>query len=411
MTALHFTKLFSRPSLRNGLLLILIGLACFAPTRTVFAVIPAPDGGYPGNNTAEGISALLVLTSGVSNTAVGFETLKANGTGSYNTANGANAANDNRGAQNTATGSGTLDGSFPGSYNTANGCGALVGNGSDNTAFGRGALTVRLASENTAVGVSALANNGRGIQNTAVGVRALNDDFGRGHNNIGLGYEGGVVAGVSYNIEIGTRGGADNYTTRIGDEQPRTFIAGISGTAVVGDTVVVNGNGRLGTATSSARFKEEIEPMDKASEALFVLKPVSFQYNRDMRGTPQFGLIAEEVAKVDPDLVTRDHKGEIQGVRYESVNAMLLNEFLKQHTAFLEAQHKVQEQQAAIRRLRSTVAQQQEDFQATIEQLTKRAHEQALQIQKISAQLEANGFATGRSRVGGQAPQIVSSNQ
>ena len=162
-----------------------------------------------------------------------------------------------------------LDGSFNGSYNTATGYGALVGFGSDNTAIGRAALTVRAnASENTAVGVSALANNGRGTQNTAVGVKALNDDFGRNHNNIGLGYEGGIVTGVFYNIEIGTRGGADNYSIRIGDGQTRTFIAGISDTAVAGDTVVVNGNGRLGTATSSSRFKKKIKPMDKTSEAI-----------------------------------------------------------------------------------------------------------------------------------------------
>jgi len=381
----------------HGLLLRLVVLACFAllATPKAFAVSPAPDGGYPGNNTAEGTSALSPLTSGISNTAVGFEALYLITTGSYNTANGADALRHNGGAQNTGTGSSTLTGLTAGSYNTANGYGALIGNGSNtsnNTAIGNRALTVlSSASENTAAGNSALANNGRGTQNTAVGVRVLNRDFGRGHNNIGLGYEAGLDAGAAYFIEIGTRGGADNYTIRIGDGQTRTFIAGISGVPIVGDTVVVNGNGRLGTATSSARFKKEIKPIDKASEATLALKPVSFQYKNDPEETPQFGLIAEEVAKVNPDLVTRDRKGEIYSVRYEAVNAMLLNEFLRQHKALLEQQRKVQEQQAAMAQLKSTVAQQQKDLQATVEQLTKRAHEQASQIQKVSAELAANG--------------------
>ena len=141
--------------------------------------------------------------------------------------------------------------------------------------------------------------------------------------------------------------------------------------------------------------------MDEASEAILGLKPVSFQYKSDPTGTRQFGLIAEEVAKVNPDLVVRDRNGEIYSVRYEAVNAMLLNEFLNQHEAFLEAQRKVQEQQAAIMQLKSTVAQQQKDFQATVEQLTKRAREQASQIQKVSAQLAANS----------QTPQMVGNNQ
>jgi hypothetical protein len=407
MTALHFTESIGRSPLRYGLLLKLVMLACSAlsPAREASAVSPAPDGGYPGNNTAEGTSALSPLTSGISNTAVGFEALYLITTGSYNTANGADALRHNRGAQNTGTGSSTLTGLTVGSYNTANGYGALIGNGSNtsnNTAIGNRALTVlSSASENTVVGVSALASNGRGTQNTAVGFKALDRDFGRGHNNIGLGYEAGIDAGVSYNIETGTRGGYDNYTTRIGDGQTRTFMAGISGTAVVGDTVVVNGNGRLGTATSSARFKKEIRPIDKASEATLAFKPVSFQYKSDTKATPQFGLIAEEVAKVNPDLVTRDREGEIYSVRYEAVNAMLLNEFLKQHQALLEEQRKVQEQQATITRLKSAVTQQQKDFQEEVAQLTARLDEQASQIQGVSAQFEASK----------QTPQMVSDNQ
>ena len=151
--------------------------------------------------------------------------------------------------------------------------------------------------------------------------------------------------------------------------------------------------------------------MNNASEAIFALKPVSFQYKSDPKGTRQFGLIAEDAAKVNPDLVSRDRNGEIYSVRYEAVNAMLLNEFLKQHKAFLEEQRKVQERQAAITQLQSTVAQQQKDFPASVEQLTRRLDEQASQIQKVSEQVKVNRFATGRIRDGGQVPQIVSNDQ
>jgi Chaperone of endosialidase len=272
-------------------------------------------------------------------------------------------------------------------------------------------------SENTAVGVSALANNDGGSQNTAVGFKALLNNMD-GTHNIALGHEAGINVGGGFsnsrsnNIEIGNAGDFfDNNTIRIGDVQTRTFIAGISGAPVVGDTVVVDANGQLGTATSSARFKKEIKPMDKASEAILALKPVSFQYKSDPNGTRQFGLIAEEVANLNPDLVTRDRNGEIYSVRYEAVNAMLLNEFLKQHKAFLEEQRKVEEQQAAITQLQSSVVQQQKDFPATVEQLTGRLDEQASQIQKVSAQVKVTRFATGRIRDGGQVPEMASNNQ
>jgi hypothetical protein len=155
-----------------------------------------------------------------------------------------------------------------------------------------------------------------------------------------------------------------------------TFIAGISGTAVVGDTVVVDANGQLGTATSSARFKKDIRPMDKTSEAILGLKPVSFQYKSDSKGTPQFGLIAEDVAKVNQDLVVRDRKGEIYSVRYEAVNAMLLNEFLKAH-------RRIEEQDKRI------------------EQLTAQLKEQGALIQKVNDKVELNR----------PAPQTVLNNQ
>jgi hypothetical protein len=150
---------------------------------------------------------------------------------------------------------------------------------------------------------------------------------------------------------------------------------------------VVDGNGQLGTATSSVRFKKNIEPMENASEAILALKPVSFQYKSDSEGTPQFGLIAEEVAKVNPDLVVRDRKGEIYSVRYEAVNAMLLNEFLKEH-------RKVHEQEATIAELKSAMAQQ-------MEAVTARLKDHDAQIQKVSVQIELNK----------PAPQTVLNNQ
>jgi hypothetical protein len=417
MTTLHLQKSIGRSPLRFGFVLITFGLACFALAAApkAFAVTPAPDGGYAGNNTAEGTSALFSLTSGVSNTAVGYQALYRTTTGGYNTATGFWALfNNTTGAQNTATGSSALFSNTNGNYNTADGGNALYSNttGSDNTATGLRALFGNTTgSENTAVGVSALASNGDGSQNTAIGYKALKANIG-GNHNIALGHEAGInVGGLNNprdnNIEIGNAGDFfDDATIRIGDVQTRTFIAGISGTAVTGSPVVVDANGQLGTATSSARFKKEIKPMDKASEAILKLKPVSFQYKSDPTGTRQFGLIAEEVAKVNPDLVTRDRQGEIYSVRYEAVNAMLLNEFLKEHKAFVEEQRKMQEQQAAITQLKSTVAQQEKDFPAAVDQLTKRLDQQAAQIQKVSAQV-----ATGRIRDGGQVPQMVSNSQ
>jgi hypothetical protein len=158
-----------------------------------------------------------------------------------------------------------------------------------------------------------------------------------------------------------------------------TYVAGISGTAVVGDAVVVDSNGQLGTVASASRFKKEIKPTDKASEGILDLKPVTFLYKSDSKGTPQFGLIAEEVAEVNPDLVVRDRDGEIYSVRYEAVNAMLLNEFLKEH-------RKNEEQEKTIAELKSGMT----VLAATVK-------EQAAQIQKVSAQLESSK----------PAPQVV----
>jgi hypothetical protein len=283
------------------LVFIALALACFTLSTTVRAVDPPPDGGYPNQNTAEGENALFSLTTGINNTAVGFRAL----------------FSDINGDNNTAVGWFALQRNTDGLANTATGADALRNNTTGDA--------------NTAAGVFALFNNSTGLRNTALGTESLKRN--NGSDNIAVGYEAGMNIGTGSNtICIGHPGViGDTNTIRIGTTgiQTATFIAGISGTAVVGDAVVVDANGQLGTATSSARFKKQIKPMDKTSEAILALKPVSFQYKCDSKGTPQFGLIAEEVAKVNPDLVVHDRNGEIYSVRYEAVNAMLLNEFLK----------------------------------------------------------------------------------
>jgi len=225
---------------------------------------------------------------------------------------------------------------------------------------------------------------------------------------------GSRLAAGSNNIDIGNVGvGGESATIRIGAAQTKTFMTGIRGkTTGIADAipVLVDSAGQLGTMSSSRRFKNEIKPMNNTSEAVLALRPVTFHYNSDKRDTPQFGLIAEEVAAVNPNLVVRDDKGEIYTVRYDAVNAMLLNEFLKEH-------RKVEDQQTTIADLKSTVAQQRRDLQATIAQLTARFDDQASQIRKVSAQLaaaspsrgglEANKFAAGRIRGDKPAPHVV----
>ena len=227
-------------------------------------------------------------------------------------------------------------------------------------------------SYNTANGVSALESNTEGIGNTAVGYQALLQNTGSG--NIALGYRAGfdLTAGNS-NIYIGSSGvPAEENTIRIGSDQTTTFIKGISATPLVGAVlpVVAATSGQLGVAPSSRRFKKEIKLMESASEAILALKPVTFHYKNDSTGTSQFGLIAEEVAEVNPALVVRDEKGEIYTVRYEAVNAMLLNEFLKEH-------RKVEEQQSTISQLKRGM-----------ETVVTRLKEQDSKIQKVSAELQ-----------------------
>ena len=435
-------------------ILIILMVACITLLPKAQAVVPAPDGGYPGGNTAEGTNALLTLATGTYNTAVGFLSLESNTEGQFNTALGAGALLANvgdpssgAGVDNTATGAGALLSNTTGNSNTANGAFALFSNsiGFANTAIGFEALAVNIdGGANTAVGDGALAGNLDGFDNTAIGSSALFNIHGNGNTAIGsralesndtgggnvaigfaaltsnidgndntaIGFDalslnqhgientalgnltlvnntgsfnvaingGKNLTGGIFNIDIANDGVADeSYTTRIGILQNRCFISGIRGvTTGVPDAinVVIDSAGQLGTVSSSRRFKDEIKPMDQASEAILRLKPVTFHYKSDHTARPQFGLIAEEVAEVNPDLVVRDKNGEIYTVRYDQVNAMLLNEFLKEH-------RKVQ------------------DLQKGMVVLTTQLKEQAAQIQKVSTQLE----------VAKPAPQTVLNSQ
>jgi trimeric autotransporter adhesin len=503
-----------------SLLLIPLVLACFGLSQTAQAVTPAPDGGYPDFNTAEGDDALFSLTTGADNTAVGFAALGLNLVGSDNTAVGAAALLNNTASNNTAIGSLALFNNTDGTRNTATGFAALFSNttvgvnvGSSNTAFGfealvtnttgfentavgsqalrsnattsfntavgnsalqnsmtinntavgwaalqntntgggntatgsqallknedggnnvaigllslfsnihgvgntavgTAALANNLVSNNTAVGVNALASNTSSSNNTAVGANALASGAGgpgsnntavgngalqnvtgvgvtTGHHNIALGNgAGSSVTTGSNNIDIGNNGAAESGTIRIGSaDQTATFMAGISGVNEGSPAAVFinTTTGQLGTTppASSRRFKKEIKPMNHASEAILGFKPVTFQYKSDTTGTPQFGLIAEEVAAVNPDLVIRDEKGDVYSVRYDAVNAMLLNEFLKEHRKNEEQEKTIAELKCGMTALAATVK------------------EQASQIQKVSAQLEMSKTA----------PQVVGNNR
>jgi hypothetical protein len=282
------------------------------------------------NNTAVGGSSLFSNTTGFDNTAIGYQALPANTTGYINIAIGSYAVQDNTtGVQNTAIGG--LSSNTTGSYNTATGSGAL--------AYNTG------ASFNTALGYNALLHNVTGVNNIGLGA-AAGSNLDTGSDNIDIGDEG--HHGEANTIRIGKRG-----------TQTATFIAGISGATVpTGVTVVIDATGHLGTTTSSARFKEEIKPMDKSSEAVLALKPVTFHYKRELDPTcaPQFGLLAEEVAKVDPDLVARDEQGKPYTVRYDAVNAMLLNEFLKERQTVQELKREVTELTAGLHRVNAKLS-------------------------------------------------------
>jgi uncharacterized coiled-coil protein SlyX len=359
-------------------------------------------------NTATGAQTLFNNTTGYSNTASGLQALFGNTTGHENTAIGVSALVSNTsGDQNTASGVSALQKNTTGFGNTASGALALQNNtdGLYNTASGTAALQINTTGDsNTAGGAYALGNNTTGFSNTAAGLEALFSNT-TGTYNTALGTLAGFnLTTGSYNINIGlavSGPAGEANTTRIGNSnQTRTFVSGIYGvTATSGVAVYVNSNGQLGTATSSARFKEDIKPMKDASEAILGLTPVMFRYKHELDpdGVPQFGLVAEEVEKVNPDLVAKDAEGKVYTVRYEAVNAMLLNEFLKAHKKAQDQERKLQDQEATITQLQTMVAKQNATIaqqQKGMEVLTSSLKEQAVQIQKVSARVEANGPGT-----------------
>jgi hypothetical protein len=301
--------------------LIVITLLCpavFVPKAQ--AVVPAPDGGYPNFTTAEGTNALKNLTTGAANTAVGWFSLFGDTTASFN------------------------------------------------TGVGAGTLLFNNADSNTAVGVAALLSNTTGIDNTAVGVSALQANT-IGNFNTALGRNAGVNLDTGIgNVCIGA------FVVGVAGENNTTRIRNIWGQPGGEQAVYVDSNGRLGANTSSRRFKEEIRPMDKASEVIYSLKPVSFRYKTEIEPTRplSFGLIAEDVEQINADLVLRGKDGKVSTVRYEAVNAMVLNEFLKEHRT-------VQEQGATIADLKEEIA-----------DLTRTVKKQAAQIQRVSAKVETS---------------------
>jgi hypothetical protein len=299
-----FAKL---PNMKTSIPLVLVtfALVCFALVQNVQAIVPAPDGGYSGDNTGEGQNALLSLTTGKANTAIGAQTLYMDVDGSYNTAGGHRALHD----------------------------------------------TIDVA--NTATGTAALSNNTTGGLNTANGYRALYSNT-TGRNNVALGQSAGASATTgSGNVYIGA-GMQD-----VAGESDACYIKSIFGqTSATGIPVLINSSNKLGTTTSSQRFKEDIKPMDKASEELLALRPVTFHYKKeiDPAGISQFGLVAEEVEKVNPDPVVRDTEGKPYSVRYDQVNAMLLNEFLKEHCKVEQLEKQVETLTAGLQKVSAQLA-------------------------------------------------------
>ena len=402
------------------LVLSFIILCLMAVAPAAQAVIPPPDGGYPGGNTAEGFNALLNLTTGTFNTAIGWLSLGSETTGTFNTGVGAGTLFRNNGDENTAVGSGAMLSNFSGIQNTATGAFALFSNtgpadnpswpsgiaGSFNTANGDRALfSNTTGSANTAIGAQTLVSNTTGASNIAIGVGALfgntqgifNTALGNsslannttGNGNIALGtFAGSAVTIADSVIAIGAAG--ENVTNSCYIGQIYSNVQPQVGTDP--DLVTINSDGRLGRANvSSRRYKHDIQPMHTASEAIYALKPVSFRYHEqyDRTRTIAFGLIAEEVAEVNPDLVGRNPKGQPESVRYEQVNAMLLNEFLKEHKKVEEQNRKLENQDARIEQQEITIAQ----LKADVETLVARVAEQNSKIQRVSDQVELNKAA------------------
>jgi len=337
--------------------LILIPLLiAFALLQSVYAVVPPPDGGYPGFNTAEGTNALKHLTTGIGNAAVGWSSLLNNTDGSFNTALGVGTLLFNvgdqineHGVKNTAIGAVALLLNTTGYQNTATGFAALENNtiGGGNNAFGYEAL---LNNEdgfaNNAFGWGALSSNTSGEDNNAFGNAALFQSTGSNNTAIGHGAGYNLVTGDG-NVYIGDEVQGENGVSN------STYIRNVYDSITTARQVYVDANNKIGTLASTRRVKDDIESMAKASETILALRPVTFRYKKeiDRYCTPQFGLVAEEVAEINPNLVTRDREGKPETVRYDAVNAMLLNEFLKEHRKVQELEAKAARQQEQIEAL------------------------------------------------------------
>ena len=378
--------------------LIALTLGCFGLSPQARAV--CQEGCLTNDNTVLGDDALGSNTTGSTNTAIGSGALQSNTIGNENTANGFDALSHNTtGYANTAIGVNTLGANTIGHSNTAIGWWALSQNtaaGRDNTATGKTSLYLNTTGyRNTANGESALFENVSGTNNTAVGYIALYSNTGS--SNVALGVNAGVqLTTGNGNVCLGA------FVSGVAGESNTTRIRNVYSSVASDRAVYVTADNKIGTLVSSRRFKEEIKPMDKASEAILALKPVTFRYKKEIEsnGSIMFGLIAEDVEKADPDLVTRDEKGQAETVRYEAVNTMLLNEFLKEHRKVADQSSQIAAQDCKIQKLEAAVAVQQKGFESQIAALTAALKAQAAQIQNVSDQLKTEAVA----------PRVVANN-
>ena len=339
---------------------LVVGIVLTLSGAASWGQLPASNDTSDANLNVGGGSGALVNTTGNANTAYGNDALNSNTTASANAAFGASALFKNTtGHNNTAIGTTALYSNTTGTFNTATGYAALFNNtGSNNTANGFDALYNNMGAGNhTAVGYLALYSNNFGYNHTAVGFEALYRNSG-GTRNLALGYLAGFnqttgnnniylasygVAGESDTVRLGQDAVGDSGDTK------RTFIAGVEGVSVIGSQVLINSEGQLGVLVSSARYKRDIQDMGAYTEGLLKLRPVTFRYKEDPEATLQYGLIAEEVAKVYPELVVRGDKGEVESVQYHQLIAMLLNEVQHQskQIAELKAQNEAQGDRSA----------------------------------------------------------------
>jgi Chaperone of endosialidase len=398
--------------------IILVVLACLAIAPVVQARQQSEDRGN-GNSAAEGVDALNLSTtgsnntahgwfslfsntSGSSNTADGFQTLYRNTTGNYNTAGGVQSLHSNiSGWLNTAYGFQALYSNTTADRNTAYGFRALYqSTGQGNTASGDSALYSNAGGGfNTGIGISALSRNTSGIFNTAIGAQALFDNtIGNDNTVIGgsalshnISGNGNTALGVNAGRSITTADNVIAIGSPAEDVSNSTWIENIYGVPTQSGTtapVIVSVDGQLGTVASSERFKKDIASMEKASDAILSLRPVTFHYKRDAKGTPQFGLIAEEVAKVNPALVLPDKEGRPYTVRCDAVNAMLLNEFLKAHRRAEQQQARITQLEATVAKEEAAIAEQHRDFERKLAQQETQIEALTSGLQKVSAQLE-----------------------